>query len=264
VVFALLNPIWLINGFRMYTAIQVFFFGALPYLLEGKKKYLLWAAASMLVHFSLFLGVVVLLGFALLPRKPVLYYWVFILTSFVKEIDLDIVRNLLYLLPDVLFYRVQSYTNIEYAKTLEKSAQFTNWYVSFSRDAVIYVSYILASYVFFFGREFLQKYDRYRTLFCFALLMVGLANLSSLIPGGGRFMTVGNLFMYAFFILYFFHEHRKKVVKLVALATAPLLFIFIVVSIRVGMDFTGMFTLIGNPLLAFFMEDNVPLIEYLK
>ncbi len=264
VVFALLNPIWQINGFRMYTAVHVFLFGALPYLVEGKKKYLIWAVSSVFVHFSLTLGVVVLLGFAFIPKRLSLFYWFFIFTSFVKEVDLAVVKDLLSLLPDVFFYRTQAYANIDYMASLEKSEQFINWYVTFAKQSVVWVSYAMATWVFFFGREFLKKYREYYILFCFALLMVGFANVSSLIPGGGRFMTIGNLFMYAFFIIYLFHEYRNKMVKLVALATAPLLFIFIVVSVRGGMDFTGMSTIIGNPILAFFMEDQVKLIDYLK
>lgn len=264
VVFALLNPIWNINGFRMYTAVHIFLFGALPYLLEGKKKYLIWAIASVFVHFSLFVAVMLLIGFSFLPRKSVLFFWFFIITSFIKEIDLLIVRDILYLLPDIFYFRVQSYTNLLYVESLAKSASFTNWYIAFAKQSVVWVAYALTMYVYVFGREFLKQRRQLLNLFCFALFMVGFANLSSLIPGGARFMTIANLFMYAFFILYFFHAPQTMLRQLIAMAMLPLLFIFVVVNVRVGMGFTGLFLLIGNPILALFMKDEIPLIDYLK
>jgi hypothetical protein len=36
-VFALICPIWRINGFRFWTATHIFLFGLLPYLLDGNK-----------------------------------------------------------------------------------------------------------------------------------------------------------------------------------------------------------------------------------
>ena len=38
-VFSVLVGFWQINGFRFWTATHMFFFGAMPFLLERKKKY---------------------------------------------------------------------------------------------------------------------------------------------------------------------------------------------------------------------------------
>ena len=51
-VFALICPIWRINGFRFWTASQIFLFGVLPYLYEGNKKWISISALSIFVHFS--------------------------------------------------------------------------------------------------------------------------------------------------------------------------------------------------------------------
>ncbi len=67
--FALINPIWNINGFRMWTAAQIFLYGTLPYLLEGKSKGLIWAAVSVFVHFSFLLPLTVLVLFFFSKNK---------------------------------------------------------------------------------------------------------------------------------------------------------------------------------------------------
>ena len=65
--FFLVCPIWAINGFRMWTALHVFIYGALPFALEGKKDKLVWSFLSVLVHSS-FIIVIVILG--IYTQKP--------------------------------------------------------------------------------------------------------------------------------------------------------------------------------------------------
>lgn len=50
--FFLVCPIWNVNGVRMWTALHVFVYGAMPYLLEKKKKQLLWSLLALFVHHS--------------------------------------------------------------------------------------------------------------------------------------------------------------------------------------------------------------------
>lgn len=65
VTIAVINPIWSINGVRMWTAIQIFFYGLLMLYLQGKtyKCWLIMAAAP-LIHFSLAIGLVVFFFFS--------------------------------------------------------------------------------------------------------------------------------------------------------------------------------------------------------
>jgi len=55
-VFAFINPIWNINGVRMWTAGQIFIYGILLIFIEKKKKGLIWILITPLVHFSFLFG----------------------------------------------------------------------------------------------------------------------------------------------------------------------------------------------------------------
>src|SRR5690606_37606352 len=57
IIFMLIVPFLLINGFRFWTATHVYVFGLLPYLLEGKKRCLWFCGLSVVFHFAYLLPV---------------------------------------------------------------------------------------------------------------------------------------------------------------------------------------------------------------
>lgn len=76
IVVCLIVPFWSINGFRFWTASQVFIFGMLPYLfIEKKLRYFLIASSSVLFHFSFFLPlIIVFFSYAYTKNLTILFY----------------------------------------------------------------------------------------------------------------------------------------------------------------------------------------------
>lgn len=262
--FVLLNPIWNINGFRMWTAAQIFLYGTMPYLIEGKRKGLIWVVVSVFVHFS-FLFPVTVLGLFLVSKNKIHFYLgFFIISSFVKELDLGLVRESLSFLPGFLQPRVSGYTNIDYAVFRADRMQMANWYVNFSEQGIKWAVYIAVLTIYFFFLASLKQRKDLFTLFCFSLLIYSFANIFSLVPSGGRMMVVANSFIYAFFVLFFARYHKNRGLNLLKAIIIPLLLLYCMVGIRIGMDYYGLMTLIGNPILAVIYTEGVPLIEHIK
>lgn len=262
--FSLCNSIWNINGFRMYAAAQIFLYGGLRYLLKGNFKSLLWAGVSVVFHFSFLFPLVSLFVFILLKDKLNIYLIFFLMTSLIKEVDLQSVRSFLSFLPGIFQTRISGYTNIEYAEAVRLELQSFNWYVLFSIEATQWVVYILTLFIYFACRQYLNTEKKLMTLFCYSLLLYGFANIVSLIPSGGRFITVANTFMFAFFIIFISTFPKIKGLILVKLLSIPLLLLFCIVTIRTGMDYYSITTLIGNPISAAFYKDTVPFINGIK
>jgi len=262
--FALLNPIWNINGFRMWTAAQIFLFGALPYFFEGKPRRLIWSAAAILVHFSFLYPVAVLGLFYFLRNRLNAYFVFFVITSFIKELDLEFVRNSLSFLPGFLQARVTGYTNIEYAEFRLERVQLHNWYIVYSRLALQYVVYAFTIFIYFFFKKQLYERRDLLSLFCFSILLYGFANIFSLVPSGGRVLVVATTFMFAFAIILISVYPREKSLSAIKTILFPFLLLFCIVKLREGMDFYGLSTLIGNPFYSLFYSDTVPLIEEIK
>jgi len=265
ITFILLNPIWNINGFRMWTAAQIFLFGALPYLLEGNRKRLLWAGFSIFFHFSFFYPFGILMLYILLRNRLNIYMGFFIVTAFIKEIDLIQVRSALMFLPEIFHRKIINYTNPQYAELIDELHQIYNsWYFTLSDDGLRWVIYLLAIFVFVFGRNILKEKKGLTKLFCFSLLLYGFANLSSLVPGGARFITIASTFMFAFFIMLFNAYPEMKGLLLVLILSMPFIFLFCAVNIRAGMDYYGLMLIFGNPIIAALPIEQSPLIIGIK
>jgi hypothetical protein len=262
--FILVNPIWNICNFRYWAAAQIFLFGTLPYLIEGNRKRLIWAGVSVLFHFSFLFSLGIFLVFFFLKNRTSLYLVFFLLTSFIKELNLQSVQYLFSFLPGVFQSRVSGYTNLDYAETLSNLWQSNNWYLVLSSQVIRWGVYIIVLFIYIRGRKLLKNRNDLLTLFSYSLLLYGCSNVFSLVPSGSRFLMVSNSFMFAFIILFTTSYLEIRGLNLILALSAPLLLLFCIVTIRTGMDFYGLLTVFGNPFLRFFNSDADPLIEGVK
>ena len=263
-VFALLNPLWNINGVRMYTAAQIFIYGVLLFFINKNKKGIFWAASSCLVHVSFIFPTALLFLFLFLPKKTTIYFIFLMVTAIISEINLDGLRSLLSFLPSVFQYRINYYTDSAYALSVLEDVKTLTWHVKFSDYALKGVIYSFIIAIFFSGRRKLKNEDQLYTLFSLSLFMIGWANISSLVPSGGRFLTIANILTFAFLILYFSELKIPKLVNKIKLFAIPFLLFFIIYNIRVGFDYMGFSTFIGNFISALIIEDTTPIITYIK
>lgn len=262
--FALINPVWNINGARMWTAAQIYLFGALLWFFEGKKSGLLWSSLSLLVHFSFLFPVALLFLYLILPGNLLLWFLFFTASSFVREIDLKAVRELLDYLPEVFRDRLTGYTNEDYARTLMKTEMGLPLYVQVSEKVADAIVYLWAIALFLSRREWSPAAPELKRLFGFALFLGGFAQIVSLIPSGPRFIVIAHTLFYAAFIPAIALLHGKPSFEFLKNLSIPLLAYFILYNIRMGFDFIGILTFLGNPLMALFSPEQSPLIEWVK
>lgn len=263
-VFILLNPIWSINGFRMWTAAQIFIYGTLPFLFEGKTKFLFWSFLSVFFHFSFVIPVIALCIYVLARNRINIYFGLFIITSFLKEIDLQAIQSFLSFLPEVFQPRIKGYTNIEYAESVSLTNQALNWYLPLALKAVNWVIYLLVLYIFFLNRNFIKDRKGFLNVFSFAIFFYSIANILSLVPSGGRFINIGSTIMFAFFVIFLNDSPKTSGLETVRIISVPLLMLFSLVMLRAGMDYFGIVTIIGNPVFAALGAESEPLITEIK
>jgi hypothetical protein len=262
--FALLIPLWSINGFRMWTAAQIFLYGAFPFLMEGDKKRLIWALISVFFHFSFSYPLVILFLYILFGNKMNIYFSFFIITSFLNELNLDFVRSSLSFLPDVFQSRITGYTNTDYIQYTKESNQELNWYVAYAVKGIKWASYIIVLFTFLRCKKVLFERRDLTRLFSFTLLFFGFANIFSLLPSGGRFVIVAELFLFAFFIFLITTWPGIKWSYQIQVLCIPFLMLYFIYQIRLGMDFFSLMTICGNPLLAAVSPDPFPLINGIR
>lgn len=265
-IFFLVCPIWNINGVRMWTALHVFVYGALPFLYDKENKKIVWCFASLLVHFSFFVPLAILLVYRFAPKWLTAYFCFYLFSYVIQELDLGFVKSTLSFLPGFLDSRVDSYTDEEYAGRVAERQGQMSWHVYAANRMAKLALLLLTTMVYIVGKKVMRKDAPIYRLFCFSLLFCGFANIVASVPSGGRFLTVANMFLLPSIILFYVSIRNMELPRYVPAVfnVAAMLLLFpVIFNLRRGTDFYGI-SLLLNPLLAPFVEDTRPFITTIK
>jgi hypothetical protein len=263
VLLLLQNPIWNINGVRMYIAIQIFFYGLLSAELEGKKKGFLFILFSMFVHFSLFTALLSFVSYKLLPVKSILLLFGFYVLAFLfGELNLEYFKSYIENLPGFLESR-KGYLNEEYANGLSAMDNTAAWH--YKLNQILSQYFILCVNIFVLVQIKKHRIDNKIILnhFKITLFLSALAVLAASVPSGSRFLVLTNMMSLTALVILIgeFKVEFPKVLHPIIYMTAYFLIIF---QIRVGLDYVGILYFIGNPIVMLFFTDTYPVIDFIK
>lgn len=257
--FALIIGFWTLNAVRMWTAAHVFFYGSFTYLYLGKKKGLIIAASSLLIHFSFVLPIGLLIAYSLIRLNFRFLYFFYIASFFIAELNIGFILTTLEAnLPAFIQPKVKSYFNEEYIEGYEQIATTVNWYIIYYKKLITYFNVVFMSILFF--RADLSPQTK--KLLGFSLLFLGVANIVSLLPSGGRFLNVAFLFSLAFSFIVLANNKVPIITKSVRYLS-PLLILFVIISIRMSFDYFSLTTL-TNPIIAMFADVKVSLMDLIR
>ena len=269
----LICPITQINGVRMWTALHVFVYAMMPYLLERNRSKIWWVLLTPLIHFSFLYVAIFALVFFVLPygfktRGGVLLYLAFaffVVTLFVNTLNLDAVGGMLEeYSPEAYEDRIEGYVNQGYADARSSAAAKRNWYVAASGTIIRWVYSILLIALFPCMKRNFKNDEGLMCLYVFTLLLGGFANIMALIPSGGRFQLLSQMFTVPLLLLVVMNVSRGDTFqKLVNIALIPLIIPFFFQA-RQLFDFFSITLVLGNFITVFFWENNVPLITFIK
>lgn len=257
---ALINPIWNINGVRMWTAIMIFFYGLLLLNLNKDKKGWYFLILPLLVHFSLIIALILYVVYQFVPLKnKTIFFGIFIATFFLGELDLEVLRDYFAQLPGFAQSK-QAYLNEEYAETVNETKENLAIHVFLAGKLIKYILFTIVVVMFFYSKKTLKD-KKFELFFIMGLLFASFSNLAASVPSGGRFGVLSNLILYTAFLLFL----NNKTQKLPAMKNALIVALFLVAlfKVRMGLDFIGMFLFIGNPIINYFIYDT-PLIDSIK
>ena len=268
----LVCPITFINGVRMWTALHVYVYALMPYLLEKDKSKLWWLVAVPFIHFSylyislLAVAYVFLLDYWKTRNRLVLIFALslFATTFFINSLNLDSLSSfLIRFSPSAYEGRISQYVS---QTVLERNASrlaLNNWYVAGSTKTLFWCCNILMISMFTVFSKSRELQEKYCRLYVFALFFGALTNMMALMPSGARFVRVAQMFQFPVILLALATATKKDFFfKAVRVALVFLLLPFVVNIRRLFDDYS--FSLFGNFITVFFWEDNVPLITYIK
>lgn len=261
--FACVIGFWNLNGVRMWTAAHIFFFGTFNYIVHHKKSGIFIALTSIMVHFSFVLPVGILFLFMFIKIPWRVLYFFFIASFSISTLNISAFRSQLEnIAPEFLIPRVKSYTSDEYVEVISDINASANWYITYYGKSINWLMVILFTIIYFSRLK--NNYSKsFSDLFGFSLLFLSVGNITSLLPSGGRYLFIAQLFGMAL-LIYFYVRYENKLFDRWLMILSPLLLFFIIVSIRVSFDTVTFLTLFTNPLIASFVDVPIPIIDLFK
>lgn len=249
--FCLILPITTINGFRMWTAAWIFFYGAYHVIIYRDARYLLLAISASLVHWSFLTANGVLLIYFLAGNRNFIYLPIVVSSFVLPYLISPFFQSLAMKVGGPLQQRYEGYSSQGYIIGIQESYEKASWFLTLSNDLVFY--YFLAAITIiklFFGKQMKDKSEL--NLFSFLLLFLSFINFAKPIPSfGGRFQLIFYLFAALYVFLFFLKMPGNKINLLTWVGLFPMI-LNIAVTFRVGSESINVWILspgLGIPLL---------------
>jgi hypothetical protein len=220
--FIAIIPITGINGFRMWTAAWVFFFGAYHVVLYRKKAYIFLALSASLVHFSFMFANAILLIYYFAGNKNYVYYPLALISFVLPHIIAPAFRTISFALGGALQSRYEGYSDEQYLQTMQDIYEENDWFLQIGSDIVLYYLLFGLIYIQLKSPAHMQEKSM-KNLYSFLLLFLAFVNFGGAIPTlGERFMTIFFLFAAAYLFLYFARQFDRGIELLTWIGLFPM------------------------------------------
>lgn len=253
-----INPISNINGFRMWMAAWVFAVGVMQYLHKPDKVFIVLAASSILIHFSFVPAFAIFLVYIIFKNKALIYGVLAVITFFIAELNIEQVKVYASYLGSASETKVDSYTNEQHIeKVLEYGSQ-SAWYITFINNGLKYFTF-LGLVIIFYKTRGVFKNKITANFYSFSLLLLSFANISALLPSGGRFYTVFYIFAFSVLLLYYVYESEGKKISFINRFGIPIVALYAIFAFRLFSDSASGYLFAPSFLMPFGLMENVSL-----
>jgi hypothetical protein len=189
-IFIFSNNIFNINGVRFYTAAWIAVYTLFEIIINKNYRFIFLAFLTPMIHLSFINFVFVLLLYLILIKNEKFLVIVFIISFFISEMSLDIIRDNAELLPQFVQHTVWDYaeesnlkTRTEYFETLPLYARIL------AKLPMYYINALM--FIFIFNSKKFNFNHTAKSVYLFLLVWLSFTNFTIMIPSFGvRFIVI--------------------------------------------------------------------------
>ncbi|KAF2333148.1 EpsG family protein [Flavobacterium daemonense] len=262
--FVLLNPLWNINGVRMWTGLNVFLLGVIMFYFKNKPKGFILILCSCLVHVSFTIPIVFFIIYQFVSKININYFFVLFIVSFLfKGLPPSLLNTVTDFFPEFVKYKLDFYTDPNTVALVAEENKDTSLFILASQFSQSFVPFLIICYMFFSYKKEIIRNESFLLFYKFLLFNVLWINMSAIIPSFGRFLTI-----FLILSMFFFFINLNQLMKLpyfntLKLILLPFLSIIIVQKLREFIDFQSVFIFVGNFITSSFVSEPTPLVNVL-
>jgi hypothetical protein len=232
--FSLILPITAINGFRMWTAAWIFFYGAYHVILRQNSKFILLALSSSLVHWSFLSANVILIIYYFVGNRNFIYLPLTLLSFIVPNLIAPLIQMISLQFGGAIQNRYEGYSSTGYILSQQESLAQASWFIKIGTDLVLYFFIVAIILIQFKSRYIKEKEEK--NLFSFLLLFLSFVNFGKSIPSfGERFLILFFLFASLYLFLYFIKFSSNRISLLTWLGLFPMI-LNVAITFRISSD----------------------------
>lgn len=242
---------------RWWTALNVFLFGALRFIIDRRKAGLLVSAAAFFIHFSFLYPFLFLCVSSILPSKSNLVLLIiFCVFSVIDTFDLHGLSNTLSLfMPKAVVSRTDMYIEYEIAERnfLSRSTQIIFKAINLVLSIAVYVSI----------KD--DNKNPYSKLFTACLLLGIFTSITGTVEYGWRYYDISNFLFIALYVLTISYYYSNKSKLGIINYFTPFFIYIIIYQIRGLLDGIGPNSLFfGNYLTIWIIDDKRSVLQLIK
>ena len=220
------NAIININGARFYTAAIIALCAIINLYYYNRRIWIIALVATIFIHFSyLFIVPVIILFYFLrsflfksknTPKWIYLAFYVGFFLSFLSDTNLLNVDFLSGVLSTSVADKVELYNSSELSERYEERGEtfFHTVSRSFSTIVKVYL-FIIVLYIKRRLKNDVVLSEKLQMLFSFVLLFFAITFALSIVPSGGRFITIANQLFLFFLVHYYLIDNSKNTKRLI-------------------------------------------------
>lgn len=255
-----------VTGVRFWPALFVFCLFVLKYFTFGKVKYLLYACLSILIHYSFFLPVLLLIPFYFLNKSKaglniLLIGSLVIFLSGNINSKLNVINTNFSGFSEKVDSRTESYVDAENLDERTAKVSKRNWYAKLNSQAINYFLILIIVLINFNILRVRQTKlsNKIKTYVLFTMIITLLIyDLGSI----SRFKRIFQIF--ALIYLASLYQINKKTMRFVSNVCSLIFVLYIMVTFRAGFYTVDPYLLVfGGSVLVFMLRSDISLSELL-
>lgn len=233
--FSFVIPITYINGFRMWTAAWIFFYGAYHVILYRDIKFLIISLSASLVHFSFLSANIILIIYYFAGNRNMVYFPLVIASFVLPQLFFSTFQAISLRLGGGLQSRFESYSDEGYVIFRQEDVEQAAWFLKIGDSFVLYYL-VFSIFIIQIVTRKMEKENTEKNLYSFSLLFLAFVNFGKSIPSfGGRFQIIFFLFATLYLFRHYCNVARKKINYSTLIGMLPML-LYTVVALRQGSE----------------------------
>ena len=257
-----------VTGIRFWTALFLFMLSLMKFIRTKQPKFILLSALSVLVHFSFFIPLAVLvLSLIIKVNRRIATFLIFIAVVFFALTDNSQVLNMVssssrFFSESTIESRIEGYSSEDTLAQRQEAEAQGNWYARL-RPKIIFYALLAAFLLEYFGilrwqtNEFLERLNSFYILFVIVVLFT--YNFGSM----GRFAYIFYLMTFVRYTVIAGLSSRNGSSLMLSYALVPILLLHIAVSFRAGFYTVDPLLAFGNSLSLLLFHSDISLSELL-